>query len=55
VKYLAQLMFADRGYDSVYMVRHHHKFAQIVSHSIKVQRLDSIIVLQSGRARMHRP
>ena len=37
VKYLAQLMFADRGYDSVYMIRHHHKSAEIISHSIKVQ------------------
>jgi hypothetical protein len=38
VKNLAQLMFADRSHDFVYMIRHHHKFAEILSHSIKVQK-----------------
>jgi hypothetical protein len=36
----AQLMFADRSYDSVYMVWHHHKFSEITSRSVKVQKAD---------------
>jgi len=38
VKYLAQLMFGDRSHDSVYMIRHHHKLAEVISHAIKVQK-----------------
>ena len=31
-------MFADRSHDNVYMIRHHDKFAEIISHSVKVQK-----------------